>query len=468
MSTVTNQYLRRRAAWTGVVAACALALIAALGTNPANAAFTSLACEGSNIQGRGASFQAAAQTAWKTFFETDSTVGCAAASPIPVVSYDSAGSGAGRTAMGGSNGVRDAAIRYAGTDESPTPASQALMNAGDPNISTDNGQIHVIPVAQAANTVFVNFPSGCRVPPGSPNETTYNRIKLSNTVIEEFFRGLSTRDKWGELVPDIEQDPASPTRTTLQCQSKLVKRVVRLDNSGTTFSFKQYLKAINPSFTWEQPGLANQTWPNDTGGTAVLRGTGNGNGPLADKVFQTDGAIGYGDLATARAKGFRKAGKNSSPQFPWSKGNFWLPLQDPSGTYHEPTATTDAIQTGRGGSNCSAVRYSNVPGDNPGSGDAINTFGDWSTVTGTMYPGAYPLCTLTYALVFDDHADVYGNTPAEEAKARTVKDFFTAVTSSSGQSLLQSKDYYPLPTSVNQNLRGVAQAAVAGIDWNKP
>lgn len=468
MSTVTNQYLRRRAAWTGAVVACVLAVAAAFGVSPANAAFTSLPCEGVNINGRGASFQAAAQTAWKAFFETDTTIGCGAASPIPVVSYDSAGSGAGRTAMGGSNGVRDAAIRYAGTDEAPTPASQALMNAGDPNISTDNGQVHVIPVAQAANTVYVNFPSGCRVPPGSPNITTYNRVKISNAVLEEFWQGLSTRNQWGELVSDIEQDPASPTRTTAQCQAKVAKRVVRLDNSGTTFSIKQWLKAVNPAFTWEQPGLANQAWPNDTGSNVVLRGTGNGNGPLGDKVFQTDGAIGYGDLATARAKGFRKAGKNNVPAFPWSKGNFWLPLQDPSGTYHEPTATVDAIQTGRGGSNCSAVRYSNIPGDVPGPGDSINTFGDWSTVTGTMYPGAYPLCTLTYALTWDDHADVYGNTPVEEVKARTVKDFFTAVTSNSGQGLLQSKDYYPLPTSVNQNLRGVAQAAVAGVDWNKP
>ena len=62
---------------------------------------------------------------------------------------------------------------------------------------------------------------------------------------------------------------------------------------------------------------------------------------------------------------------------------------------------------------------------------------------------------------------VYGNTPLEEARARTVKDYLTAVTSSGGQTGLKEFDYAVLPQSPSDPLVTDAQNGVAAIGWDK-
>ena len=85
---------------------------------------------------------------------------------------------------------------------------------------------------------------------------------------------------------------------------------------------------------------------------------------------------------------------------------------------------------------------------------------NWLAVT-SAETGPYGGCTLTYALAWDDYALPYRLIPgydpvAEEKKARTVKDYLTAITSI-GQTSLTQQDYAPLPVSV----RAIAQAGVA-------
>ena len=75
----------------------------------------------------------------------------------------------------------------------------------------------------------------------------------------------------------------------------------------------------------------------------------------------------------------------------------------------------------------------------------------------------FGICTLTYALVFDDNAAVFGNTPEQEGKARTVKDYQESIVSETGQSQLFAADYAPVPAS----LLTISRAAVASIGWNK-
>ena len=60
----------------------------------------------------------------------------------------------------------------------------------------------------------------------------------------------------------------------------------------------------------------------------------------------------------------------------------------------------------------------------------------------------YGVCTLTYGLVFDDNAAVWGNTPQEEAKARTVKDYWENVSPTPPRAAVQPADYAPLPASI--------------------
>ncbi len=74
---------------------------------------------------------------------------------------------------------------------------------------------------------------------------------------------------------------------------------------------------------------------------------------------------------------------------------------------------------------------------------------------------------LTYGLLWDDNAVVYGASDAEQAKARTVKDYFGLLVSGAGQATLAGFDYSSVPNNSDKPLLTYAQNAVAAIDWNK-
>ncbi len=111
------------------------------------------------------------------------------------------------------------------------------------------------------------------------------------------------------------------------------------------------------------------------------------------------------------------------------------------------------------GANCAGATFKNGT-----SGDPLpSTLGSWQNVSGVNSPGAFGICTLTYGLVFDDNADVWGNEGIEEAKARTVKDYWENIVSTSAQVGLLGRDYAPLPDEILT----IARAGVTSIDWNK-
>lgn len=490
MTSVTQNSAQRRGLSALLAVAVSALLMIVVGVSTADAAFSLSRCTGSNVQGRGAAFQKTAQQDfWKVYFDTFGNPGCVTGTlPQPTVTYDPAGSGAGRNAFGQTGGVRDPAIRYIAFDEAPTNIQRTNMENGLPGDPNDNGKLRVIPVGAGATTVIVNFPSGCQVPVGSGSYASYARVQFPNVMLEKIWRGDSTADTWGEATNnDIIAIPGGG-RSDGGCKAQAMKRVVRFDSSGTTFSFKQVMKKINPFFNWAEndvPPLTNTSWPNNVAPTAVLNGGANGNGPLAQKVKNTDGSIGYVDLATARANGFRKQQAGGGLYNFASWGDFWIPLEQftganptpgqvsgtnpSSGVFSEPTKNANAIVTGTKGANCQSVKFANIPGDAPGNApDAIDPYGDWSTVNGTAHVDKYPLCTLTYIGIWDDYADVYGNTPVEEAKARTVKDYAKLITSFNGQQYLTAFDYYPLANPPSQDLYNHAANSVAAMDWNKP
>ncbi len=63
------------------------------------------------------------------------------------------------------------------------------------------------------------------------------------------------------------------------------------------------------------------------------------------------------------------------------------------------------------------------------------------------------MCAITYDLAFDDDAAAYKNTPEEEKRARTVKDYLTSVVSSTGQGDLPEFDYAALPLEIVHDAR---------------
>jgi ABC-type phosphate transport system substrate-binding protein len=442
----------------------------------ASANFTLAKCQGSTADGRGASFQDDAHVfVFEPNFRT-LPLWCGASAPD--VTYDPAGSGAGRRALGerGSQnpqGLRDANIRFAGSDEGPNATQRSQIELG-PTVNpdgtggdltpTDNGQLRVIPAAQGSIAIIVNFPNGCAVPNTSPQATdpgtAHIRFFAEGTAWENAFAGDPSADRWGELLPTI----VGTTKTTLQCQNVLIKRVVRCDSSGTTFEFKKWLAEANPARGWA--ALGNVVWPNDAGTTVTVRAAPPtcsnpfaGGGPLADKLKGTDGGIGYVVLGDGRDDAFfRSAGADDK---------YWVKVRngDPStttGVLREPTKDQVVTDGTTKGADCETAQYLNVPG----GGDPTLT-GDWSLTTADRDSGPYPICALTYLLAFDDNADVYGNTPAEEAEARTVFDYLTSVVHPSGQAKLKTKDYAKLSTS-GQNLRGLASQGVTRINWLTP
>jgi ABC-type phosphate transport system substrate-binding protein len=525
---------RLRAALVALCAMTALAVVATAAPS-AHADFTVAKCQGSAIQGEGSSLQTEAQAFWTNdVFYT--SFGCESGAVISSpVTYDPSGSGCGLAAMGagptsgtcfskkGSEytiGYRDPAVRFGGSDAPPTPVEEANIDAAG---SEHPGSLHVIPVASAAIAVIVHFPEGCELKSpgtgassenndtstGGPNDpasaktgdTAANhdlRVHITAEELEKIWDG--TAQTWGEVVPGAGNLLGTDTNTVgaggglnngIACANVPVRRIVRLDGSGTTYNFKAYLSLLPgaPSGLWTSAPVAGtgNVWPVTTSSkttpeevvkaTAVCEdisdichGTENGGGALTAAVNATDGSIGYVDLATARKKGFTVTPTTSGTP----DHTYWIPLQtiNPSkgnevgSNFVEPTInplSNLSTETERPGANCTNADYRGYP--EASASDPDPTLGSWTDAiaTGSKDTTTYAACALTYDFAFDDDAPVYGNTQAEQEKARTVKDYLESVVSPTGQIGVLTADYGALPSNVVQ----IAQKGVEAIGWNK-
>jgi hypothetical protein len=522
---------RIRVALAMLCAMAALALAAAATPPSAHAAFTISECHGSAVEGEGSSLQATAQEQFWIHSVFYSSFGCGSgAISTSSVIYKSDGSGCGIAAIGGGPGSeatcsdfkageakaggRAEDSRFAASDAPLTPTQKAnAEDAGGPK----PGVIHEIPVAVAAVAVIVHFPEGCELEnpgttgsslnegttTGGPNDPSGKgtgdtfteqtlRVHITATELEKIWDGTPTT--WGEVLTsggkvhmqnEGKEKPTSSQEASIsECKDVPVRRIVRLDGSGTTYNFKAYLSLLPgaPSGLWTTAPVVgdNNVWPvttsNNTKPPSVVSNvcTDAGNicvagaekgGPLATAVKETDGSISYLDLATARKEHFDITKETHDH-------TYWIPLQtvnpgkgnEVGANYVEPTAVPTAHIANNGaalGANCTEADYRNIPSI-PASDP---TLGDWSNAiaTGSTDAVTYPDCAITYDFAFDDDAPVFGNTQSEQEKARTVKDYLTAVESSTGQSGLSGADYGILPASIQQ----IAQNGVKAIDWNK-
>lgn len=370
-------------------------------------------CTGDSITGTGATFPGEAQAAWtKDFRENLLGEGC----PLfqvtgQTITYNLTGSGAGRKAMGMTSSVPiDTTKSFAGSDTAPTSTEMSTSN-------TQSGTlVHSIPVTSGAVAVIVNAPDGCAIPSGVA--TSDGRFRVSNAALEDAYAGTTTT--WGGLLGSACATP--------------ITRVVRSDSSGTTDAFKSWLQTIDAATGWAGANK-DTTWPG-----AVTRAAGNPG--VIDKVKTTDGALGYADLAGARAGGFGLSATGD--------GEYWIELANGSGAYAEPSAQA-ATSTAKG-ANCDLVSYSALP---------AGTTQSWSAVTGIGSSDGYPICTLTYALAFEDPSKPYGS--GAQGRARTVTDYIRYQLTESGQSVAAQADYSRLPVEVLAK----ALAGAAELGWNK-
>ncbi len=521
--TAERGRIRAALAAIGVVAALVVAIAAA--PPSAHAAFSIPACSGSAIKGEGSSLQKVAQTEFWTTHVFYTSFGCESAASTSPVTYTPDGSGCGIASIGGGpgseatcsdfkagtveNGYRDPETRFAASDAPLTAVQKAAAEAKG---GTTPGLLHQIPVASAAVTVVVHFPNGCKLkdpgtgtaasgagtvngnvstggvndPTGEPtgdtaaNETL--RVHITAEEMEKIWDG-ATQQTWVNIVPEADFEGSGAEQKA--CGEKPVIRIVRADGSGTTYNFKAYLSLLPtaPVGLWTTAPVVgdNNKWPIKTGenvepaaasvanvcesATHICQAHSTGGGGVAKAVAETDGSIGYLDLATARKEGYDMTKKAADHLY-------WIPQQtiNPAesnkvgANFAEPTASPTSNLNGSGapqGANCTNADYRGIP-TTPASDP---TLGDWSAAiaTGSEDAVTYPVCALTYDFAFDDDAPVYGNTPTEEAKARTVKDYLTAIESDAGQLGLASADYGTLKASIIS----IGQTGVAAIDWHK-
>jgi ABC-type phosphate transport system substrate-binding protein len=464
----------------------------------ANADFKTAVCQGSQASGVGASLQKISQngldnagdsTGWAFTFSHNSNSVCPVGGHFDAENalYQALGSGAGLSAVcvnGTSFSINSNTGRpfdFAAADDPPT--STQISNANGCTAGSPPLALHTIPVAQAAIAIVVHLPSGCTIN-SNDNASSGNRFNMLNQNLESAYFNGGGAATWSSLLPN------SPS-----CSGPVI-RGARYDQSGTTFQTMRYLAQLNGSDNSSWVNASNafqpQNWPNNGShivyggttssnppGTCPLSGPGstppqpgttqtqpaqaslcNGAGNLAQAVLDTPGSIAYVDMATALSKGFAYPTKGTS-------STFWVPVQN-NGTgtkgaaFADPNVNSNGYISGNttGGANCASSSYTPPGGADP-------TLSSWENVIGSNPNTAnYPVCTLTYELLFNDNSKAFGDTTAEDARSRSVKDYIEYLLSNSGsndgQSILRSLNYDALPS----NVLAAGRTGANAITWS--
>jgi phosphate transport system substrate-binding protein len=229
-----------------------------------------------------------------------------------------------------------------------------------------------IPWALSATAVGYNLPG------------VKNLLHMDGPTLARIFMGQIT--KW--------DDPAiQALNKGVNLPSQTIAIAHRSDNSGTTYNFTDYLSSVSPAWKSQLGTGVAVNWPVGTGG--------RGSSGVAAIVSQTQGAIGYFDVAFALKNHLQFfAMKNRSGKFatPGLKGIIAAASSD-----QKPDATTNELS------------IVNPP---------------------KKFPLAYPISTYTYVIV-----------PTSSPKAADLRKFlFWAVTK--GQSYGPKLLFQPIPKTV--------------------
>jgi phosphate transport system substrate-binding protein len=365
---------------------------------------------GGAITGTGASF---AKNANQQVFIPAYQAACSKGS----VTYNSTGSGAGKT------GILNRTVAWGGSDEPLGPDEWSIDSADAAGLQGRVSPIHHIPLAVGAVTISYNLAS-CGI--------GQEQLNFRSPVASAIFAGVVT--SWSDplLVAD---NPA------LSACNKSIKLAVRSDVSGTTYAFKDYLSKRNPfwraymkdvdfSAAGGPKQIQNTAWPaQDAFGAQLLRG--NGNGGVAAAVKNNDGAIGYVELSTAKANGLT-----------------WGKVDGPHLQFMRP-------DTGRSANCDEAATGAAFPPSTLSSG------WDLASITDSANPTAYPICTITFALVYNNLKSAYGG-GFSAAQAQTLADYLGTALSAPVQASLANFGYAPLSTA----LVTIARAGVASLNYN--
>ena len=239
---------------------------------------------------------------------------------------------------------------------------------------------------KAAPGPILHFPTvlGAVVPvyniPGLADE-----LKFTGPVLADIYLGKIK--KWND-----------PAMAKLNPGAKLpatdITVVHRSDGSGTTYIFVDYLSKVSPEFKSQVGVNTSVKWPAGVGG--------KGNEGVSGLVTQTPGSIGYVELIYALQ----------------NKISFGS-VQNAAGEFVK--ASVDSV------TKAAAAEATTMPADFRVS------------ITNAPGPGAYPISSFTWLLLYDD--------PKDKAAGKAMVDFVTwALTD--GQKYCADLGYAPLPSNV--------------------
>jgi hypothetical protein len=456
-----KQKLARIGATAGVLVASTAAFMAVGGVSAGSALALGTQCSGANIKGEGSTLQTKAQTIWEGSAESkgfNGSTNAAACSGTqgskakPTVTYTGTGSGAGMEAWGlNSSELKRSEENYIGTDEAPagpvgTSGTQLNQIRAGLRTKSATTNVAVIPVTQTAIAIVANPPTNCSFKEG-----------ITNEGLEKAFNGKG--GTWASIGAEGTGCTASLTR------------VVRFDESGTSYQFKHYLSklpggsssfctSVYGSKKWSELQSAsaslgttpNQTWPNcEESSSTLVRPAAGGGGEEVKKVNTTTGSIGYAALADAENN---------------ITGTTVILKVQNGEVSGKPTFATPAL-TSTKTANCANVAY-NLPKNE--SGTVFSTWSeagthanaDWSEVYGSnpeITGTKYPICALTWDLAATNSTGVFGSSIAQ-----TVSDYLKYVVSSTGgQADIAGQWYQVLPSNSGNEVQSAAEMAVTLI-----
>lgn len=405
-----------------------MAVVLALGI-PANAApggplqtplilSGAFCASGGAVTGTGATF---ANNAHQNVFIPSYNAACGKGSVV----YTSTGSGAGKFAAINRTHTFGMSDEPLSLDETLCATLDLGFSApANGTCSLSPGQnrvspIHHIPLALGSVTVSYNLNfAGCTF--GA------KALKFRSEVLGLMFTGAIT--KWNDQLLTAD----NPGLAAAAC-NKPIKLAVRQDGSGTTYVFKDFLSKRNPQFQVYKQNQLNTAWPSqDLGTNPPLRGSGNGG--VADTIKNNAGAVGYVELSTAKSKGLTW-GLVDGPH-----RQFLAPDQASSGGIGV-AANCDEAATG-----ATHPLATVLPG-----WDAVS-------ITDTPNPTAYPVCSFTYALVYNNLKTAFGSAITMQ-KIRTLADYLLVAIDDPTQAKLNQYGYARLPVS----LITVAQIGIATL-----
>jgi TolB protein len=325
-----------------------------------------------------------------------------------------------------------------------------------------------IPVAQAPVAVLLSLPVNCALNPGS-------KVLMSSAMLVKLWE--DRYKSWTELLAALPK--SSIEEEELRGCGVPIKLQAQSTASGVSYALKDYLAQTSDQLAYDNETMQFATgniwsgyvsdqpiWPDPVEDGASSN---EESASLVRKTAREPGSVGYASAADAvnfQNGGFTEAATPSTFEGSQQHQIVYAELQDNTGQVAKEPSTTPAYsnpvaesphleekskvlwEEDRG--NCqttTAVRTDAKP--------PYSYLDSWYGISasepniGETVPGAYPLCALTYDLIWHHYsaASLFGEGEQAGAVAASVKSLFEYITGPIGQAAVDHEDYDSILTT---------------------